>query len=91
MMVWAAILAAATVATEPPPATAPPPPAPPAAAEAGQLSAAQQLKALQDIYAQSCGDRAYGSFEDACFDMRKNIRNVEKQARKEAQQTQRKP
>jgi hypothetical protein len=86
-MVWAAILAAAAVATQAPPATTAP--TAPAAAQPGELTAAQQLKALQDIYAQSCGDRAYGSFEDACFDMRKNIRNVEKQVRKEAQQAQR--
>ena len=89
-MVWAAILAAATVATQPPPTAAAPAPSPAANAQPGELSAAQQLKALQDIYAQSCGDRAYGSFEDACFDMRKNIKNVEKQARKDEQAAQRK-
>jgi hypothetical protein len=87
-MVWAAILAAAAVATQAPPATTAPTAS--AAAQPGELTPAQELKALQDIYAQSCGDRAYGSFEDACFDMRKQIREVEKQMRKQAQEAQRK-
>ena len=89
-MVWAAILAAATVATQAPPATTATASPTPAAGEPGELTPAQQLKALQDIYAQSCGDRAYGSFEDACFDMRKQIREVEKQVRKQVQDAQRK-
>ena len=43
-----------------------------------------QLADLEHLYQQSCGDRAYGSFNDVCRDMRDRIRTYRRQLLREA-------
>ena len=76
-----AILAAAVVSAAGPSPT----PVAPVSVEApapAELSPAEQVRQLQMIYVQSCGDRAWGSFGDACNQMKRQIRDAEKAARK---------
>ncbi len=78
-MLWAAALGAFAPST-------PSAPGLPAAAEASDPpeSAAETLAGLQGVYAQSCVDRAYGSFDDICEQMALQIQAYRKKAAKEA-------
>ena len=44
-----------------------------------------QLADLKRAWQESCGDRAYGTFDDVCTQMSDQIRAYERDARREAQ------
>jgi hypothetical protein len=52
-----------------------------AAAQAAQpaQSPAQTMEALQTMYEQSCQVRAYGSYDDLCNTLRKQINNAKRE------------
>jgi hypothetical protein len=71
----AAILAMLMTAADPapPPAAAPPPP-PPQAEKTPLQTARDNLDQAQQIYTQSCGDRAYGAYDDLCGQLSAQLR-----------------
>jgi hypothetical protein len=74
MIPLALILALAS--TEPTPA-APAPEPPPA-------STSDKLDEVRLLYQKTCGDRAYGSYDDLCNEMKAQISAYERDLRKEA-------
>jgi len=55
-----------------------------AAAIAAPQDAGSRLAELQHMYAQSCGVRAYASFDDLCGLLKKQMREAERAYRKAA-------
>jgi hypothetical protein len=70
-MMLSLILAAAVAAASPAPASAPP-------ADTAQA----RMDELKLVYDQSCRQRAYGSYDDVCDNLRKQIHEAEADLRK---------
>lgn len=56
-----------------------------AAASAGPQTSAQTLDSLERMYQQSCSVKAYGSYDDICNGLRKQMKEAQKRQKKEAQ------
>lgn len=55
-----------------------------AVATAAPQSAAAQMDALNHMYQQSCSVKAYGSYDDICSGLRKQMKEAQKRLKKEA-------
>ena len=70
------------LAPDPGPAPASPPLPPPSVEREGATRA--QLVQLHDLFDQSCGQRAYGRFDQVCAALSDQIRSVEREAERAA-------
>lgn len=83
-----ALLLALQIAAGPAPASAAPPPAPatpakPAASdEPPPKSLEEHLAGLRVLWTQTCGNRAYGAYDDLCQNLGDQIRRAERDARR---------
>ncbi|HTI67830.1 MAG TPA: hypothetical protein VL460_09850 [Caulobacteraceae bacterium] len=55
-----------------------------AAALASAQTPAQTVESLERMYQQSCSVKAYGSYDDICNGLRKQMRDAEKRFKQEA-------
>ena len=90
-----ALVLALQIAAQPTPAAAPAPPAtvqgqsasqgkagPPVADDPPPKSLEERLADLQVLWTQTCGNRAYGAYDDLCQNLGDEIHRAEREARK---------
>jgi hypothetical protein len=91
----AAIMAMLTAAGDPAPPTPNAPPPAPEVARTPLQTARDNLDQAQQIYTQSCGDRAYGAYDDLCEQLSAQVRqyriDVDKLVREAAEMRPAKP